>query len=614
MEQTTFFRLVPRAWRGCALCLTQLCHALGAVVPNAKKTLALQYLHFQTVSKKTFGLACISLLAATMLALPMSAQKTHNREVAKHLDIFNSLYAELDLNYVDTLDAEKVVGDAILYMLDRLDPYTEYYTEEDSKDLRQLTTGKYAGIGSPIHYHRGEERCVFSFPYEGMPAQTAGVRHGDIILSIDGKDVGKRGKTPIGDYTSSVSKSLRGSPGTTFNLTVKRPGAKDSILTLRLTRRTIELPSVAYARMLADSIGFIELSGYTEHTARDLRRSIVSLKKQGMKSLILDLRGNGGGLMREAVSIVNFFLPRGKEVLRTKGKVKSANAIFRTTAEPLDTEMPIAVLVDYATASAAEITSGALQDYDRAVVIGRRTYGKGLVQEPRSLPYGSMLKLTTSKYYIPSGRCVQAYDFKNRNEDGLPTHLPDSLSKEFRTAAGRIVRDGGGITPDIIVKTDSTNSLFAELAASDALFDFCVNYCNTHAAPQSAADFRLSDEEYAAFKQFICNSGFTYERSVQKLLDGVRKIAALEGYGDEVKPEFDALEAKLTRNLDADLDHHEHLLRPFVEEMIITAYLHHPGAMDYRLTTDKDVKAAREILLDPVRYNNLLSGEKQGAH
>ncbi len=298
-------------------------------------------------------------------------------------------------------------------------------------------------------------------------------------------------------------------------------------------------------------------------------------------------------------------------MLRTKGKVKSANAVFRTTAEPLDAEMPVAVLVDYATASAAEITSGALQDYDRAVVIGRRTYGKGLVQEPRALPYGSVLKLTTSKYYIPSGRCVQAYDFKNRNEDGLPKHLPDSLSREFRTAAGRIVRDGGGITPDIIVKLDSTTTLFAELAASDALFDFCVNYCNTHDAPESAADFRLSDEEYAAFKEFVCKSGFTYERSLRKILDGLRKLAASEGYGEEVKPEFDALEAKLSRDLAADLTHQEHLLRPFVEEMIVTAYLHHPGMVDYRLSTDKDVEAARNILRDPVRYKNLLSGKAQ---
>ena len=336
------------------------------------------------------------LLFGWLLALPVAAQKSsHNFEVAKQLDIFNALYKELDLYYVDTLEARKNIDNAILYMLDRLDPYTVYYPEDKTDELKQMTTGKYAGIGSVISFREKEDRCIIADPYEGMPAAEAGVRRGDIILAIDGKDVGTCGKQDQGSYSSTVSAALRGEPGTTFELRVRRP-TSGRTLNFKLTRRSVALPSVTFSNIVADSIGYVLLNGYTENTSRDLRLAIADLKQRGARRLVLDLRSNPGGLMMEAVNITGFFIPRGKEVLSTKGKVKEMNAVYKTQSDPLDPHIPLAVLVDGGTASSAEITSGALQDYDRAVIIGQRTYGKGLVQQPRELPYKGMLKLTTS--------------------------------------------------------------------------------------------------------------------------------------------------------------------------------------------------------------------------
>lgn len=551
----------------------------------------------------------LMLLPALMFFAPAMAQKNHNFEVAKHLDIFNSLYQTLNLYYVDSLDAEKNIGNAIGYMLDRLDPYTEYYSEENTRDLRQMTTGKYAGIGSPIVYRKALKRCIFSFPYEGMPAYEAGVRSGDIIMAINGKDVGECLTQEIGTYTSGITNQLRGEPGTTFELKVKRP-ATNRVLTLRLTRRTIELPSVIYSGMMDDSIGYVLLRSYTENTVRDLRRALVELKTSGMKRLVLDLRSNPGGLMREAVNMVNLFLPRGKEVLSTKGKIKKYNMVYKTTAEPFDTEMPIAVLVDYGTASAAEITSGALQDYDRAVVIGQRTFGKGLVQEPRELPYKTMLKLTTSKYYIPSGRCIQAYDFKNRNADGQPRHLPDSLCKAFTTAAGRTVYDGGGITPDVTVEVDSLPTFLTELKLSDALFDYCANYCHQHKEIAPPAEFRLTDEEFQAFKDYLKESDFTYSRRSKEMLDVLKQMAQFEGYAEDSKAEFDALEKKLVRNLDDDLTRWETEVRHAIESTIIANCYHEHGTVEYEAATDKELKKALEILRNDALYQSLLQPKK----
>lgn len=542
-------------------------------------------------------------LCAALLCLSAVAQQSrHNFETAKQLDIFNSIYKLLDLYYVDTLDAKKNIENAVLYMLDQLDPYTVYYPENETGELRQLTTGKYAGIGAIISYRKDLSRCIINQPYEGMPAAEAGLRRGDVILSIDGKDTGTCTADDPSDFSTSVSEALRGQPGTQFEVRVQRPG-RERPMTFKLTRRAITLPSVVLSKVLSDSIGYVRLDSYTENTARDVRRAIVELKQQGATRLVLDLRGNPGGLMDQAVDVVNLFIPRGKEVLSTRGKVAERNATYKTQSEPLDVEIPLVVLVDFGTASSAEITAGALQDYDRAVIVGRRTYGKGLVQETRQLPYDNILKLTTSKYYIPSGRCVQAYTFK----DGVPQHLPDSLSKAFRTAAGRVVRDGGGITPDVEVELDSLPTLITYLALSDQLFDYTVQYRNTHeriAAPES---FHITDADYAEFRQYLKDHKFTYDRQSRSVLDLLRRVADREGYAEEAKAEFDALEAKLTHNEDFDFQRWEKEVRQLVERTIVADYYYQAGQAAYDLRDDKDLEEALALARDDARRRALLA-------
>lgn len=545
----------------------------------------------------------LTLLCVAALCLPAAAQQSrHNFETAKQLDIFNSIYKLLDLFYVDTLDAKKNVENAVLYMLDQIDPYTVYYPEDDTGELKQLTTGKYAGIGAVISYRKDLARCIINEPYAGMPAAEAGLRRGDVILSIDGKDTGTCTADDPSDFSSSVSEALRGQPGTQFEVRVRRPG-REKPMTFKLTRRTVELPSVVLAKVLSDSVGYVQLNGYTENTARDVRRAVVELKQQGARRLVFDLRGNPGGLMDQAVDVVNLFLPRGKEVLSTRGKIAERNTTFKTKSEPLDTEIPLVVLVDFGTASAAEITAGALQDYDRAVIVGRRTYGKGLVQETRQLPYGGILKLTTSKYYIPSGRCVQAYTFK----DGVPQHLPDSLSKAFKTAAGRTVRDGGGITPDVEVTLDSLPTLITYLALSDQLLDYSVDYRNAHDTIAPPAAFRLTDAEYAAFRQYLKDHKFTYDRQSRSVLDLLRHVAAGEGYAEEAKAEFDALEAKLIHNEDFDFTRWEKEIRQLVERSIVLNYYYQAGQAEYDLREDKDLEEALRIVCDDARRRALLA-------
>lgn len=542
-------------------------------------------------------------LCAALLCLSAVAQQSrHNFETAKQLDIFNSIYKLLDLYYVDTLDAKKNIENAVLYMLDQLDPYTVYYPENETGELRQLTTGKYAGIGAIISYRKDLSRCIINQPYEGMPAAEAGLRRGDVILSIDGKDTGTCTADDPSDFSTSVSEALRGQPGTQFEVRVQRPG-RERPMTFKLTRRAITLPSVVLSKVLSDSIGYVRLDSYTENTARDVRRAIVELKQQGATRLVLDLRGNPGGLMDQAVDVVNLFIPRGKEVLSTRGKVAERNATYKTQSEPLDVEIPLVVLVDFGTASSAEITAGALQDYDRAVIVGRRTYGKGLVQETRQLPYDNILKLTTSKYYIPSGRCVQAYTFK----DGVPQHLPDSLSKAFRTAAGRVVRDGGGITPDVEVELDSLPTLITYLALSDQLFDYTVQYRNTHERIAAPDSFHITDADYAEFRQYLKEHKFTYDRQSRSVLDLLRRVADREGYAEEAKAEFDALEAKLTHNEDFDFQRWEKEVRQLVERTIVADYYYQAGQAAYDLRDDKDLEEALALARDDVRRRALLA-------
>ena len=551
---------------------------------------------------------CLSITALT----GAHAQATnHNFETTKQLEIFNGLFRSLDLYYVDTLDAAHLVQTAIDAMLDEVDPYTEYYKESDTDDLKTLTTGKYAGIGSPIAWRKACDRCVFNNPYRGMPADKAGVRSGDIIMKIDGEDVGVCGSKPKNDYTSDISSRLRGEPGTTFSLTVQRPG-HNGLITMKLKRDNIKRPSVVYAALLdtaktgGTKIGYILLESFTEDTAADFQAAFKSLKSQGAERLVFDLRSNGGGLMQQAVEVVNTFVPKGRKVVETRSREEGDCTVYKTLREPLDVDMPIAMLVDYGTASASEITSGALQDYDRAVVVGRRTYGKGLVQSPYQLPYNTMMKFTTSKYYIPSGRCVQARDFKHRNADGQPTHMPDSLCRTFKTAAGRLVKDGGGITPDIVTALDSLPTMLTYLEYSDELFDYCVNYQNSHDRIAAPGKFHLTAEEFDDFKQHMAQSNFTYDNRAKKTLDLVRKIAEQEGYADNARDELAALEAKLTRNLADDLDLWETEVRRTVESMIVGFYYYESGLVEYSLQHDPDLDAAISVLNDIPRYKQIL--------
>lgn len=546
-----------------------------------------------------------TLLLATLCTLSVAAQKkNHNFDVVKNLDIFNSLYRELDLYYVDTLDAKETIENATDYLLSHLDMYTEYYPEDDTEELRQLTTGKYAGIGSVISYKEAVGRCVIAEPYEGMPAARAGLLPGDIILSIGGKDIEPCGKGDKRAYSNDVSSRLRGDAGTTFELKVRRP-TTSRVMNFKITRQNITMPSVTLRKIVNDSIGYLHITQFIEGTATDVRHGIAELKQKGAKRLVIDLRGNPGGLIDEAVKTVNLFIPRGREVVRTKGKVKEANNTYKTTSDPLDAEIPVAVLVDFGSASASEITSGALQDYDRAVIIGSRTYGKGLVQQSRKLPYNGILKLTTGKYYIPSGRCVQAYEFK----DGLPVHLADSLSKSFRTANGRLVRDCGGITPDIEVKEDSLPRLLYYLEASDQLFNYCVNYRAAHPSIAQPDEFKLSDDEYNEFCTYLKQNKFTYDRQSLRVLDQLRQVARIEGYDAEARAELDALEAKLKHDVDYDFKRWEKEVRRIVEQEIVKSYYYQDGAEEYLLRSDSVFERAVETLSKPRLMQRVLTGE-----
>ena len=545
-----------------------------------------------------------------VLAMPAWAQKEKNHDfvVAKNMDVFTSIYKNLDMMYVDTLDADEVIGNGINAMLRSLDPYTEYYPESEVKELKNMLTGKYAGIGSVVRYNYQLGYTVISEPYEGMPAQEAGLKKGDIILSINDS-------TMKGKEVSYVSDRLRGEPGTSFILKVKRPST-GKLMKVKLTRRTIQMPFIPYYGLLDGGIGYINFNSFTDQCAKDVRRAFIDLKKQGAKKLVFDLRNNGGGSVSEAVSIVNMFLPKDKVVLTMKGKLQRANNEYKTTVEPIDTLMPIVVLVSENTASAAEILSGSLQDYDRAIILGTRTYGKGLVQATMDLPYNGQMKLTTSKYYIPSGRCVQALNYKHA-KGGYVEHVPDSLTKVFYTAGGREVRDGGGVKPDVEVKPDSLPNIAYYLAgardSNELMLNYEVDYIAKHPTIAPAKDFALTDADYEEFKARVLKADFKYDRETEKYLKDLMKLARFEGYYDDAKPEFDALAKKLSHNVAKDLDYNKQYIKRLLENDIVAAYYYQGGAIRNSLRYDKQVKEAVRLLNTPEEYKKLLRpSEKEG--
>lgn len=544
-----------------------------------------------------------------MLGMGMTSFKEDDRnfQISKNLDIFNSIFKELDMFYVDTVNAEKMIQTGVEGMLSLTDPYTEYYPEEEVSSLKEMTTGKYGGIGAAIRYYEAKDRIAVVEPTEGMPAAEAGVKAGDIILSVGGKEM-VRGDMKPQEFSSKVSEALRGEPGTSFVLRVLRPLKNDStVMEFKITRKNIRTNPVPYYGMVKDSIGYLALSSFTENSAKDFKKAFIELKQKGAKSLIIDLRDNGGGSLSEAVDIVNLYVPKGQEIVVTKGKVRQAQGSYKTQNEPVDTQIPLAVLVNGATASASEIVSGSLQDLDRAVVIGSRTFGKGLVQTIRPLPYNGTLKVTTSKYYIPSGRCIQAIDYAKKNADGSVARTPDSLTTVFHTAAGREVRDGGGIRPDIEVKGDKIPNIVFYLMNDDLIFDYATQYCWDHPTLASVDDFKLTDADYEAFKKLVKSRNFTYDRQSEKMLKSLKEIAEFEGYMTEAAEEFKALEKKLNHNLDRDLDYFAKPIKEYISQEIVTRYFYQRGAAMERLKDDTDLEEAIKVLQNPVRYREILS-------
>lgn len=531
--------------------------------------------------------------------------KDHNLEVAKNLEVFNSIYKHLDLLYVDTLNAKEVVGNAINGMLRSLDPYTVYYSEDKTNELRTMLTGKYAGIGSIIRWNSQISNSVIEEPYEGMPAAEAGLRKGDVILSIDGESM--KGKD-----NAYVSDHLRGDAGTTFELKIRRPSTGKE-MRFKITRRSIQMPAVPYYGVLQGGIGYIKLNEFTENSAKIVRNAFIDMRHQQIKGLILDLRNNGGGSELEAANLVNLFVPKGVTVVSNRGKLKRANHDYKTTSEPIDTVIPIVVMVNGNSASSAEIVTGALQDMDRAVVLGTKTYGKGLVQMPIDLPYNSEMKVTTSRYYIPSGRCIQARKYRH-NDGGSSEVIADSTKRKFYTLNGREVLDAGGITPDVVVEGDSLPNIAYYLAAArdsnEVLLNYEVDYIAKHPTVAQPVDFELSDEDYAEFKKRVLDSGFTYDRTSEKFLKDLEQLTRFEGYYDDAKPEFEALKKKLRHNVAKDLEYNKQAIKNIINNDLMAAYYFQRGATQNSLRHDKQMDEAMKLITDGERYAKILNPKK----
>lgn len=531
--------------------------------------------------------------------------KDHNLEVAKNLEVFNSIYKHLDLLYVDTLNAKEVVGNAINGMLRSLDPYTVYYSEDKTNELRTMLTGKYAGIGSIIRWNSQISNSVIEEPYEGMPAAEAGLRKGDVILSIDGESM--KGKD-----NAYVSDHLRGDAGTTFELRIRRPSTGKE-MRFKITRRSIQMPAVPYYGVQQGGIGYIKLNEFTENSAKIVRNAFIDMRHQQIKGLILDLRNNVGGSELEAANLVNLFVPKGVTVVSNRGKLKRANHDYKTTSEPIDTVIPIVVMVNGNSASAAEIVTGALQDMDRAVVLGTKTYGKGLVQMPIDLPYNCEMKVTTSRYYIPSGRCIQARKYRH-NDGGSSEVIADSTKRKFYTLNGREVLDAGGITPDVVVESDSLPNIAYYLAAArdsnEVLLNYEVDYIAKHPTVAQPADFELSDEDYAEFKKRVLDSGFTYDRTSEKFLKDLEQLTRFEGYYDDAKPEFEALKKKLSHNVAKDLEYNKQAIKNIINNDLMAAYYFQRGATQNSLRHDKQMDEAMKLIADGERYAKILNPKK----
>jgi carboxyl-terminal processing protease len=552
-----------------------------------------------------FIVVCICFVQAQdeeVIPLRNNAGKSDSNrfEVSKQLDIFNSLVKEAEMYYVDTIDIQKTMRRGIDAMLRGLDPYTEYFPENEMDNLKFITTGEYGGIGAIIRYREGG--TVIIEPYEGMPAALAGLKAGDRILAIDTTNVANL-------PSDKVSELLKGVPNTKLKLKIQRPGEKKPLI-FDVVRKQVVVDQVTYYGVKGDDTGYIYLRGFTDKSAEEVKAAFNDLRKNhNIKSLILDLRDNGGGILEGAVQIVNFFVPKGKEVISMKGKASQLDRIYRTYNEPIDTVIPLVVLTNENSASASEIVAGSLQDMDRAVLVGQRSFGKGLVQSTRSLPYEGRLKVTISKYYIPSGRCIQQLDYTHRNPDGSVAAIPDSLTKIFYTSKGRPVRDGGGIRPDVEVEEKRMPSMLWYLYADRdfMLFDYVNDWASKHKTIPPADETIYSDEDYEGFKKYAEEKNFEYDRQSEKVLNELKGIAAFEGFLEEDSTLFSAIEEKLKPNLERDLERNKDAIKKLISGEIAKRYYYQKGEVQQGLKDDKTLEKAIETLKDKELFNKILS-------
>ncbi len=541
-------------------------------------------------------IAFVLITAVTSVAF-LSTQETRDFRIAKNLDIFFTLFRELNTFYVDDLNPDKLVKTGIDNMLKSLDPYTVYYPESEGDEVAFMTTGKYGGIGSLV---RGSgDYVVVSLVYKGFPADVAGIRPGDILKKADGVSM-------KGFPTEKVSEKLKGNPGTVINLTIERNGVE---MEIPVKREKIAVPPVPYYGMLDENTGYIRFTNFTQDCSEDVKNALVALKTKNPRQIILDLRGNPGGLLTEAVDIVNLFVGPGNEIVKTKGKVEQFDETFKTTHAAVDETIPLAVIINRGSASASEIVAGAIQDLDRGIIVGQRSYGKGLVQITRPLSYNTQLKITTAKYYIPSGRCIQALDFSHPNEDGSVGIIPDSLISEFRTKNGRIVKDGGGIKPDIEVVPAQLSQVAAELYIRNYIFDFASRYYWTHPAVKSLSQFSFTDQDYNEFRKFLVSRNFSYKTNTEESLSELIATAKKEKYYDLHKDLFTDLEKELNHTLDQDLVTFRTEITDLLEDEILSRYFYEEGSIEWSLKTDEQVKKAIEILNNRNNYNSILQGK-----
>lgn len=552
------------------------------------------------LSKRFTQLASAALVAG---GIGFFSFKTDDRffEIARNLDIYATLFKELNLYYVDEVNPNRMVKTSIDAMLKNLDPYTNFFAEDEIEDYMTMTTGRYNGIGALIGQRQG--RSIVLMIYEGTPAEKSGLQIGDEVLKVDGVDVKSR-KDKSG-ATADVGKLIKGQTNTAVKLTVNRYGQKDPV-DVTVTRDVVKMTNVPYYGMLTADVGYIDLKDFTATASREVRTAYQELKGKGMKKLVLDVRENPGGLLNMAIDICNIFIPKDSEVVTTKGKVTEWNKTYTALNTPLDLEIPIVVLTNSHSASAAEIVSGVIQDYDRGVLVGQRTYGKGLVQTTRELSFNTKLKITTAKYYIPSGRCIQAIDYSHRNPDGSVGKIPDSLKTAFKTKAGRVVYNGGGVLPDVVVEAQTPTPIALSLTNKGLIFDYAVKYHREHPSIKPAREFRLTDAEYADFVKWADDKDYDYTTQVEKDLGTLEASAKKEKYFDQIQDQLRALKTKVSHSKNADMLTFKSEIKTLLEQEIAGHYYLQRGLKEASFATDPELKAALAVFSDMNRYNSIL--------